>query len=160
MLAKLQKTDQGYLAQFNRNLNHPVEDVWAMLTDNDKLAQWFPELRVKDLREGGAFTFNMGEGNLIEMPILEFKMHSELEFTWADDVVRFELHPEAEGCQLILKEKINKMTDHTPRDLAGWHVCLDVISALLDRKTIENRKAEWEKWYPKYVEAVDEITQS
>ncbi|MCJ8008576.1 SRPBCC family protein [Lederbergia wuyishanensis] len=157
MLAKLQKTEHSYLAQFDRYLNHPVDDVWAMLTDNDKLAQWFSELRVKDLRKGGAYTFNMGDGSLIEVSILELKMHSILEFTWADDVVRFELLPEAEGCQLILKEKINKMTDHTPRDLAGWHVCLDVINALLDGKTIQNRKVEWEKWYPKYVEAVDAI---
>ncbi|WP_349305777.1 hypothetical protein [Bacillus sp. FJAT-49711] len=49
------------------------------------------------------------------------------------------------------------MTDHTPRDLAGWHVCLDVISALLDGKIIENRKAEWEKWFPRYVKAINEI---
>ncbi|MCR2822214.1 SRPBCC family protein [Lederbergia panacisoli] len=158
MLAKLLKTERGYLAQFNRFLNHPVGNVWGMLTDNDKLPQWFSELRVKDLREGGAYTFNMGDGNLIEMPILELKIHSVLEFTWADDVVRFELHPDSAGCQFILKEKINKITDHTPRDLAGWHVCLDVISALLDGRTIQNRKAEWEKWYPKYVEAVGEIT--
>jgi len=72
-------------------------------------------------------------------------------------VVRFELHPESAGCRLILIEKIKTMTDHTPRDLAGWHVCLDVIRALLDGKIIENRKAEWEKWYPKYVEAVNKI---
>ncbi|MBS4196774.1 SRPBCC family protein [Lederbergia citri] len=157
MLAEFQRTEQGYIAKFDRYLNHSVENVWEMLTDNDKLALWFSELRVKDLREGGAYIFNMGDGNLIEMPILELKMHSLLEFTWADDVVRFELLLESEGCRLILIEKIKAMTDHTPRDLAGWHVCLDVISALLDGKIIENRKVEWEKWYPKYVAAVEEI---
>ncbi|WP_349305779.1 hypothetical protein [Bacillus sp. FJAT-49711] len=53
MLAKLQKTEHGYLAQFDHFLNHRVENVWSMLTDNDKLSQWFSELRVKDLHEGG-----------------------------------------------------------------------------------------------------------
>lgn len=45
----------------------------------------------------------------------------------------------------------------TPRDLAGWHVCLDVIQALLDGTKIDSRKQEWEKWYPRYVKVFREI---
>ena len=159
MIAVISQVESGYTAQFERHLKHSVEQVWAMLTENEKLEKWFSELRIDDLREGGFIKFDMQDGTFEEMEILELKMYSILEFTWDKDIVRFELHPESEGCHLILIEKINTITDHTPRDLAGWHVCLDVIEALLEGKTIQNRKAEWEKWYPKYVEALNEVTE-
>ncbi|BBI33297.1 hypothetical protein KCTCHS21_26960 [Cohnella abietis] len=53
MLADLQQIDNGYIAHFQRHLKHSVEEVWSSLTDNDRLAKWFSELRVDDLREGG-----------------------------------------------------------------------------------------------------------
>ncbi|MGX6442723.1 SRPBCC family protein [Neobacillus sp. K501] len=156
MLAQIIKVDNGYTARYERHLKHSVEDVWSYLTDNDKLPQWFSELRVDELREGGVIQFDMGNGTFEEMRILELKMHSVLEYTWGEDIVRFELSQENDGCLLVLIEKINTITDHTPRDLAGWHVCLDVIDSLLNQNTIE-RKEEWKKWYEKYVKAINSI---
>jgi uncharacterized protein YndB with AHSA1/START domain len=156
MLAQIKKVENGYSALFERHLNHPLEEVWSYLTDNEKLPKWFSELRVDELREGGVIKFDMGNGNFEEMKILELKMKSVFEYTWGDDIVRFELSKTPAGCVLVLKEKINKITDHTPRDLAGWHVCLDVIQALLDGRTIE-RKEEWKFWYEKYVEEIEKI---
>ncbi|MFM1655186.1 SRPBCC family protein [Brevibacillus sp. B_LB10_24] len=157
MLADIKKTEDGYIARFERHFRHSVEEVWAFLTENEKLAKWFSELQVEDLREGGLIKFDMQNGTFIDMKILELSMHSVLEYTWGDDIVRFELYPEADGCLLVLIEKLKVMTDHTPKDLAGWHVCLEVISALLDGRTIESRKAEWEKWYEKYVRATAQV---
>ncbi|MEK3889078.1 SRPBCC family protein [Bacillus sp. FSL K6-3431] len=160
MIATLNRVENGYIAKYERHLKHSVEQVWAMLTENEKLEKWFSELRVDDLSVGGLIKFDMQDGTFEEMKIIELEMTSILEFTWDKDVVRFELYPEQEGCRLILKEKINTITDHTPRDLAGWHVCLDVIQALLAGKSIEDRKAEWEKWYPKYVQAIKDISEN
>lgn len=157
MLASIQKLDEGYLAEFERLLTQSVEEVWSMLTVNEKLVQWFPELEVKDLQAGGTVKFNMPDGSTIDMTITDFKMLSILEYTWGEDQVRFELHPQSDGTLLILKERINKVTNHTPKDLAGWHVCLDVIVAILDGRQVESRKQEWEKWYKKYVQAVENM---
>lgn len=154
MLAQIEKVKNGYTARYERHLKHSVKEVWSYLTDNDKLPQWFSELRVDELREGGVIKFDMGDGTFEEMKIIELKMHSVLEYTWGEDIVRFELSQEQDGCSLVLIEKIHTITDHTPRDLAGWHVCLDVIAVLLDRKTID-RKDEWKKWYEKYIQAVN-----
>ncbi|MNJ31584.1 hypothetical protein D3C77_262250 [compost metagenome] len=66
--------------------------------------------------------------------------------------MRFELYPEAEGCGLVFIEKLGQITDHTPKDLAGWHVCLDVIQKLMDGQTIEERYEEWKIWYEKYTQ--------
>ncbi|MFP3380663.1 activator of Hsp90 ATPase 1 family protein, partial [Bacillus sp. SIMBA_069] len=91
------------------------------------LAKWFSELSVDDLREGGSIKFDMQDGTFEEMKITALETCSVLEYTWGEDLVRFELYSEAEGCLFVLKEYITKLTSHTPRDLAGWHVCLDVI---------------------------------
>jgi uncharacterized protein YndB with AHSA1/START domain len=154
LLAQIEKVENGYTVRYERHLKHSVEEVWSYLTDNDKLPQWFSELRVDELREGGVIKFDMGDGSFEEMKILDLKMNSVLEYTWGQDIVRFELSQEQDGCSLVLLEKIHTITDHTPRDLAGWHVCLDVIAALLDGKIID-RKDEWKKWYEKYVQAVN-----
>ncbi|AZU60033.1 SRPBCC family protein [Neobacillus mesonae] len=158
MIAVIEKANKGYTARFDRHLKHPVEEVWSWLTENEKLAKWFNELRVCELQEGGHMTFDMQNGTLEELPIYEFKMYSVLEFSWWADTVRFELAPEKEGCKLTMIEKLAEITDHTPKDLAGWHVCLDVIEALMDGRTIE-RMEEWKKWYEKYKEAVGEAVQ-
>jgi len=156
-LAVLKQTKDGYVAHFERRLKHSVEKVWASLTENGKLRQWFPELRVDDLREGGVIKFDMQDGTFEELEILELKMHAVLEYTWGKDRVRFELYPESEGCRLVLIETIHRITDHTPKDLAGWHVCLDVIEALLEDRTIESRKQVWEVWYKEYIQLVEEL---
>ncbi|MNN66727.1 hypothetical protein D3C81_1823190 [compost metagenome] len=111
-----------------------------------------------ELVEGGVIRFDMGNDSFEEMTILEVKPLSVLEYTWDKDWVRFELSETSDGCQLILIEKLAKITEHTPRDLAGWHVCLDVIAALLDGRRFESRKSEWEKWYVQYREAVSKLS--
>ena len=67
------------------------------------------------------------------------------------DVIRFELYPENDGCALILLEKVKTITEQTKKDLAGWHVCLDVIIALLDGETFQRDDA-WKEWHEKYTE--------
>ncbi|MGO0062899.1 SRPBCC family protein [Brevibacillus fluminis] len=160
MLAVMEQTENGYIARFERHLPHPVEQVWAMLTENDKLAQWFSELRVDALRVGGVIKFGMPDGTFLDMEILDLTPNSVLAYTWGEDRVRFELQKEHAGCRLTLIETIHQPTPHTPKDLAGWHVCLDVIGALLAGKTIESRKSEWEKVYPRYSELIDTLTQN
>lgn len=155
MLATVQQAENGYIARFERHLQHPVEQVWALLTENDQLAKWFSELEVDELREGGLIKFNMPDGTYEEISILELKMYSVLEYTWGEDIVRFELHPESDGCRLLLIEKITSITNHTSKDLAGWHVCLEVIRALLDGTTIESREDEWKTWYQKYEQLLE-----
>ncbi|WP_453993727.1 SRPBCC family protein [Bacillus nitroreducens] len=157
MLATIEKVEPNYIATFERHYPHSVGAVWDMLTVNDQLQTWFSELTVDNLRKGGRILYDMGNGNFEEMMITDLSDHSVLEFTWGDDRVRFELTPEQDGCKLLLNETITRITGHTPRDLAGWHVCLDVIGVLLSGKQVENRKHLWEPIYEKYVEAIDNL---
>jgi uncharacterized protein YndB with AHSA1/START domain len=161
MLANIEKVEKGYIARFERHLNHSIEQVWSMLTENEKLSQWFTELRVDELRKGGFYKFDMQDGTFEELAIIELKMNTLLEFMWSGkDTVRFELGQDSDGCRLVLIETIETLTDHTPRDLAGWHVCLEVIIALLDGRTTDFRKEEWKNWYEKYILAIERVAEN
>ncbi|HEY4391721.1 MAG TPA: SRPBCC family protein [Paenibacillus sp.] len=157
MLADIGVHEDGYMACFKRHFSHSIAEVWSCLTENEKLKQWFSELQVDELRKGGMIRFNMQDGTYIELEITELKMHSVLGYTWGEDRVRFELYPESDGCRLLLIEKLSQITDHTPKDLAGWHVCLDVIQVLLGEKTIESREEEWKIRYREYSELISEL---
>ncbi|KRE97685.1 activator of Hsp90 ATPase 1 family protein [Paenibacillus sp. Soil766] len=158
MIADLQSTQGGYLARYERHWPHDVKEVWSWLTENDKLTKWFPELEVGELREGGMIKFNMPDGTIIPMDILEFIQDQVLAFTWDEDRVRFELHADSDGgCRLVFSEYLHQITAHTPRDLAGWHVCLEVIEALLAGRTIASRKDMWNDWYVKYKQLTDAV---
>ncbi|MCM3781737.1 SRPBCC family protein [Neobacillus mesonae] len=156
MIAQIRKTESGYTAEYKRELDHSRNRVWMMLTDNELLKQWFSELEVKELGAGGMIQFDMQDGTYEEMPILDYEEGHILEFTWGEDKVRFEIksNDDQERCTLVLIEKINTLTGHTPKDLAGWHVCLDVIQTLLNGQEVLQRQEEWNYWYPKYVEAL------
>ena len=157
MTAEITQTPEGYLATFDRKLAHEPEKVWQMLTDNQKIHQWFAELQIEELGKGGYLTFDMGHGHFEKMAITDFEEKNQLGFEWGEGHVRFELIPEDGETRLRMLETIPDLADHTPRDLAGWHVCLDVIEALLDKKGIE-RMLEWEHWYPEYKRLVESMS--
>ncbi|WP_339173863.1 SRPBCC family protein [Paenibacillus sp. FSL H7-0943] len=157
MLANIQKEDQHYVARFERQLKHSATEIWSYLTENEKLALWFSELKIEDLREGGLIKFDMQNGTFVDMEITALQHQSIFEFTWAEDLVRFELYPNSEGCLLVLNETLQTLTPYTPRDLAGWHVCLEVIQHLLEGTTLKSRKDEWNKWYEQYREAISKL---
>lgn len=154
MIAAIQQHEQGYTARNERHIKHSLQEVWAMLTDNEKLDKWFQELRVGELREGGFMKFDMSEGQFEQLEITAYAIHTVLEFDWFGDIVRFELQPEQEGCLLIFKESFSIITDQTIKDLAGWHVCLNVIESLLDNKPI---KDDWQEWHKQYEQAMQPL---
>lgn len=160
MLAVLKKNESGYIARFERSLNHSATEVWEALTENGKLRKWMPNLQVEDLSKGGVIKFNMndGTGSSFDIKIRDYKQNKVLEYEWGDGWVNFEISPKSDGCELVLNEFIPTVNDHTPKDLAGWHVCLDLLVHLLRGHYYDEfPKEDWEKWYEKYVVSVDQI---
>ncbi|QUG43601.1 SRPBCC family protein [Psychrobacillus sp. INOP01] len=156
MIATIQKENGNYIARYERQFQHSVETVWAMLTNNTKLKQWFDELHIVNLRKGGIIKFDMQDGTFIDMKILDYEPLKTLAFEWDADIARFELSSLSNGCKLVFIETISTITDHTPKDLAGWHLCLDAIKALLDGDSIK-REDEWKVWFEKYKELLDNL---
>lgn len=157
--AEVIKAESGYKATFVRKFAQGREEVWAMLTENPKLQQWFSELTIEDLRKGGNIKFNMGNAKYENMAILDYEEGQKLAFEWGEDQVHFELTPDHGGTRLELVETISEIVPHTAKDLAGWHVCLDVIEALLEGTEIA-REEEWNKEYPEYQRLLESMSVS
>ncbi|OOR15331.1 SRPBCC family protein [Bacillus cereus] len=157
MLAQIEKQTDGYIIKFERQFPNTIEAVWSVLTENSKLKKWMSNLQIENLKTGGIIKFDMMDGSFLNIDILECQLNSVLEFTWDKDRVRFEIHKEENGSLLLLKEYIHELTDHTPKDIAGWHICLDLFSSVLEEEEKEFSKNEWQQWFEKYKDKIQEV---
>ncbi|WP_242245549.1 SRPBCC family protein [Bacillus cereus group sp. BfR-BA-01523] len=157
MLAQIEKQTDGYIIKFERQFPNTIEEVWSVLTENSKLKKWMSNLQIENLKTGGIIKFDMMDGSFLNIDILECQLNSVLEFTWDKDRVRFEIHKEKNGALLLLKEYIHELTDHTPKDIAGWHICLDLFSSVLEEEEKEFSKNEWQQWFEKYKDKIQEV---
>lgn len=133
MRAEITQVDEGYKAVFERKMGHEAEEVWDMLTDNSRLKQWFDELHIAEKGKGGKLIFDMGDGTSVDLAITDFEECQVFAFKWWAGHVRFEISRKDGGrSKLRLIETIERITPQTAKDLAGWHVCLDVIEAVLN----------------------------
>ena len=79
---------------FVRDLRHPPERVWAALTDPAQLSEWSPFTADRDLARVGDVTLTMIDGDTSEAmasSVLVSEPPRVLEYTWGDDLVRWEL---------------------------------------------------------------------
>ncbi|MEK4742625.1 MULTISPECIES: SRPBCC family protein [unclassified Bacillus (in: firmicutes)] len=157
MLAQIEKQTDGYIIKFERQFPNTIEEVWSVLTENSKLKKWMSNLQIENLKTGGIIKFDMMDGSFLNIDILECQLNSVLEFTWDKDRVRFEIHKEKNDALLLLKEYIHELTDHTPKDIAGWHICLDLFSSVLEEDEKEFSKNEWQQWFEKYKDKIQEV---
>ncbi|MDI6532132.1 SRPBCC family protein [Bacillus mycoides] len=157
MLAQIEKQTDGYIIKFERQFPNTIEEVWSVLTENSKLKKWMSNLQIENLKTGGIIKFDMMDGSFLNIDILECQLNSVLEFTWDKDRVRFEIHKEENGSLLLLKEYIHELTDYTPKDIAGWHICLDLFSSVLEEEEKEFSKNEWQQWFEKYKDKIQEV---
>ncbi|RDI50101.1 SRPBCC family protein [Nocardia mexicana] len=126
--------DDGHWALvFTREFPQGREAVWSALTEPDELREWAPYTATRSLAAPGPVTLLMidgdeqqelhGEVRTAERPAL-------LEFTWGDDVVRWELTEHGSGTVLRLTHRLPERTV-AAQIAAGWHICLDVAALLL-----------------------------
>ena len=167
------KTDDGRdLIRFERRFAHPIEAVWAALTDEEQLRKWWGDASV-DLAHGGEFTLRwLNEGDEGEQSMLRAKIAEldpprmlALTGTWsaerADDepfereetTLRFEL--ERDGRQTVLRfENVLSIAEDRFRTMvpAGWHFHLDALAAALDggETDLVNVTSDWDPIHEAY----------
>jgi len=118
---------------FVRALPHPPEKVWAALTDPGRLDRWAPFAAARDLSLVGETTLTMVDGpDRTDLPatVLRAEAPALLEYTWGDDLLRWELTPADGGTRLTLRHTFAKR-DEAPMFAAGWHLCVAVLTRLL-----------------------------
>lgn len=135
--------DGRWTVILTRELSHPVQRVWAALTEPAQLQQWAPFVSDRNLTETGVVAVTMlggddrdrgesGSEASVESPgrVLESDPPWLLVFEWGADVLRWELTSAEAGTVLVLRHTLNE-AGMDSGVAAGWHLCLDVADALM-----------------------------
>jgi uncharacterized protein YndB with AHSA1/START domain len=130
---------------FERRLGHPVEAVWAALTDPDERAAWLGPGTLEPCA-GGQVAIRTGPEDRPERQrmmagrVLAWDPPRVLEHEWIQpgldiSVVRYELEADAGGTILRLTHR-RSVAPGATGGRAGWHAYLDRLAAHLDRRPV------------------------
>lgn len=136
----VERTTDGGIVRFDRHLNFPIEEVWAAITEADRLADWWPPFTADitvDLREGGLIVFDWPD---VDMPRFEFTITRlgapnllEHTHTGPGSWMRWELEPTDEGTRLLATYFVPDIDMAIERgDIVGLHHSLDRLAPALD----------------------------
>jgi uncharacterized protein YndB with AHSA1/START domain len=134
-LAPVEREPDGdrWTLVFVRDLRHPREKVWAALTDREQLDAWSPFRPDRSLAATGPATLTMMDSaEQVDMGAVVRRVEPPalLEYTWDDDLLRWELAEISGGTRLTLRHTV-QAAEWIPKVAAGWHICLDVADKLL-----------------------------
>jgi uncharacterized protein YndB with AHSA1/START domain len=121
--------------RLERYLPDPPPVVWRAITERGQLKEWFPcDVIVDGGRwvAGAAISFPFPP-EVIDLTltgtVLAVEEPSLLSYTWgADEILRFELHPDGTGTRLVLTDQLQ--AGWAARNAAGWEDCLDRLAGL------------------------------
>jgi uncharacterized protein YndB with AHSA1/START domain len=138
--------DGRYVLRYDRRLRHPVEKVWAALTDPARVEEWLARAEV-ELAEGGRVRLEWLNGDAVaEGRVTRLEPPHTIEFdTDIHGRLLWELQPDGDGTRLTLTVTAELPDDHLASVRAGWHSHLDFLEEALD-----GRPVDWPNW-PKHV---------
>ena len=131
--ATVERAGDRFTLVFVRELPFAPERVFRALTDPAELGSWAPFDADRDLAAAGPATLTMAGGDGTERSSATVRRSEPpflLEYTWEQDVLRWELTPVAGGTRLTLRHTVEDKS-WIPRVTAGWHLCLDVAERAL-----------------------------
>jgi uncharacterized protein YndB with AHSA1/START domain len=159
-LGTVTQTDDGWQLRWERQLPHPVEEVWRTLTEPERVRAWWGVLDV-DLRVGGRYVMawqNPGGPTMhavitaCDPPWLletEGDIHGRL---------RWELSPSGEGTTLVFTNTLADEPGAVVDDLAGWHWHVAALEQALGGDPLDpavGDMALWEATRSRYAEQLD-----
>jgi uncharacterized protein YndB with AHSA1/START domain len=119
--------------RFERLLRHPPQRVWEALTEAEELPAWHPTPYELERAAGETVRYSAA-GDVPEMNdgvLTDWDPPRLLGHSWGEDHLRWELNEHDEGCLLTLTHSFGNRFK-AARDAAGWHLCLEALSAYLD----------------------------
>jgi uncharacterized protein YndB with AHSA1/START domain len=122
--------------RFERLLKHPAEEVWAALTDADRLRSWLADGDF-DAREGGRVELRFAHppGYVVTGTVTEIDRPKVLEYTWTNPneppgAVKWQLIPAGERCLLLFTHTVHGTWD-AAGTMAAWHIHLATLATSL-----------------------------
>jgi uncharacterized protein YndB with AHSA1/START domain len=154
-LGILERSRSEVTLRFTRRLPHPPGKVWRALTEPEHLAAWFPTSIEGDLVPGSVLRFSFRDLSLpsFDGVMRAYEPPTLLEFSWADERLRFELTPDGHGTLLSFSASFAEI-GRAARDGAGWHTCLDLLGYdLAGEPAPWPQDVRWRHVHPAYVGA-------
>jgi uncharacterized protein YndB with AHSA1/START domain len=141
-----ERPDGGRRLQFRRSWPVPIEDVWAALTEPERLARWIGAYEgARGAGGTGVFqmSFEEGEGAGQQVTILECDPPRRLVLDWtAEEYWRVELDLTSDGGRTTLVFTQDFRSDQGVSDIAtGWHWYLDKFDAEVSGRP---QPADWD----------------
>jgi len=138
--------------RFERTYAHPIERVWAAISEPTELAHWFPSAVRYQPELGGAVEFSADPyADDAAGVVLAYDPPYRFSLTWMSDELHFILEPVDEGhCRLTL---VNVLADRdaAARNASGWHACLAELDKLVaGRPSAGPHSDDAEPWQPVY----------
>ena len=134
-LGRVSRSQDQPRLDFERVLDVPVGDVWAMLATEEGRERGLATAKV-DLRAGGSVDLDFGEGGTAGGEIVDLVPGRALEYRWRfagepDSTVRFELDAVDEATTKLRLEHRLLPADQAVGYGAGWHAHLEQLEAAL-----------------------------
>lgn len=143
--------------RFVRRYPHPVERVWAAVTEPSELAHWFPSAVTVQPRAGGTIAFSFDpHTDPSQGTVLAYEPPRRFAFTWGGDELHLSLQPDDGGGCVFTLVNVLEARDTAARNGAGWTVCLAELDAHLAGGAAEGpHSAAALDWRPVYQAHVD-----
>jgi uncharacterized protein YndB with AHSA1/START domain len=131
-----ERSDGRVELRFERWFAHSRDKVWRALTERVELRRWFVEILDYDRSElsftpGAALTFMADGAPVGRGRVLACEEPALLEYTWDDEILRWELSAVDGGCQLVFTNVVADGGTAAAVD-PGWDVGLKRLAGALD----------------------------
>lgn len=150
---------EGYELRFERQLHAPIDEVWALLTEPDRIEEWLGVADVQ-LRPGGRYHLLEVGGQGIAGVILTLEPPHVLEHTWnsaewSGGTVRYELS-EVNGKTRLVFTHIHpakSWEQYRYKSLAGWHTLLELLELAAEGRPETWHMSRWQAHHDRYAAA-------
>jgi uncharacterized protein YndB with AHSA1/START domain len=125
-LGTIVRDGDRWTLRFERSYDARREELWAALTEPERLARWLAPGGVAD-----GVHLEFGPDDVVTGRLLAFEPPTLLEYEWRfagehESIVRFELHEDGPGTRLVLEHR-RLASGHGIGYAAGWHAYLEQL---------------------------------
>jgi len=158
VLGSLHSVDGEGVVRIEDRLDTRIDDLWAALTDPDRLAHWYGEVE-GDLRPGGEFNLRIALGGPRTGRVEACEPPQRLLLTIRDpdprpgqpDQTAIEAQLIAEGVQTRLVWETRGMpVDLLPAYGAGIQIHVEHLADYISGRDLRDVEARWNELFPAY----------
>jgi uncharacterized protein YndB with AHSA1/START domain len=151
-----ERRDDGVRLRFERRLRHPIDRVWAALTEPAELEAWLASAEV-ELVPGGRFELrwlNAGDDTVHSVgTVTALEAPRLLEYTSSvHGVLRWSLREEGDDTVLTFVNDSPAGPEEVALTLSGWHIHLEHLEDAL-----EGRRVDWARWSAEHLPRWEEL---